>query len=124
MIAKNTNTKQPEGYELARQAQYTAAEYYAKDKDMEAARLALRTYAHNYPKPFDMAQEVRLKMAEFYNEPRDLNKKYFWYRKIVQFHKKEASLHSAQAQQRSEYLASFAAEKTIWKWSLCPISTT
>mgnify|MGYP001942846532 CR=1 FL=1 len=109
LIAKNTNTKQPEGYELARQAQYTAAEYYAKDNDMEAARLALRTYAHNYPKPFDMAQEVRLKMAEFYNEPRDLNKKYFWYRKIVQFHKKEASLHSAQAQQRSEYLASFAA---------------
>ncbi|WP_440904359.1 tetratricopeptide repeat protein [Catenovulum sp. SX2] len=109
LIAKNTNTKQPEGYELARQAQYTAAEYYAKDKDMEAARLALRTYAHNYPKPFDMAQEVRLKMAEFYTEPRDLNKKYFWYRKIVQFHKKEASLHSAQAQQRSEYLASFAA---------------
>ncbi|EWH08214.1 TPR repeat-containing protein [Catenovulum agarivorans DS-2] len=109
LIAKNTNIKQPEGYELARQAQYTAAEYYAKDNDMEAARLALRTYAHNYPKPFDMAQEVRLKMAEFYTQPRDLNKKYFWYRKIVQFHKKEARLHSGEVLQRSEYLASFAA---------------
>lgn len=95
--------------ELKREAQYTAAEYYQKAGNTEKALTSYRTYAHKYPKPFIVAQEVRLKLAEFYQQKKDTNKQYFWYRKIVKHHDIQVRRSAGLINGRAEYLASFAA---------------
>jgi len=77
--------------ELKREAQYVAAEYYEKAGNTDRALTAYRTYAHAYAEPFDIAQEVRFKMSEFYRVSQEPNKRYFWLRKILSFHAKQAS---------------------------------
>lgn len=108
-----------EDIELKRVSQYTAAEYYVKAGDITNAIVNFRTYAHQYPKPFAVAQEVRFKMSEFYRETKEPNKRHFWYRKLVtshvkishksQFNKKREQQLSASDLSRSTYLASYAA---------------
>ncbi|MBU2870783.1 hypothetical protein [Colwellia sp. E2M01] len=95
--------------ELKREAQYTAAEYYQKAGDTDQALSAYRTYAHKYPKPFVIAQEVRLKLSDFYLQKKESNKQYFWYRKIVSSHDSELRNSPSNITDRAEYLASFAA---------------
>lgn len=95
--------------ELKREAQYTAAEYYQKAGNTEKALTTYRTYAHKYPEPFVIAQEVRLKLSEFYQKKKDTNKQYFWYRKIVKYHDIELRRSTNVINSRAEYLASFAA---------------
>jgi len=95
--------------ELKREAQYTAAEYYQKAGNNEKALSTYRTYAHQYPKPFIVAQEVRLKLSNFYRTKKDTNKQYFWYRKIVKYHDIELRKTANSITARAEYLASFAA---------------
>lgn len=95
--------------ELKREAQYTAAEYYQKAGNTDKALYTYRTYAHQYPKPFVVAQEVRLKLSRFYDEKKDTNKQYFWYRKIVKYHDIELRKANNNVTARAEYLASFAA---------------
>ena len=94
--------------ELKRESQYTAAEYYLKAGDLANAIINFRAYAHQYPKPFAVAQEVRFKMSEFYRETKEPNKRYFWYRKLISSHQKQAKI-SAINLERSRYLASYAA---------------
>ncbi|WP_111979242.1 tetratricopeptide repeat protein [Algibacillus agarilyticus] len=109
--------------DLKREAQYTAAEYYLKAGDNHKALLAFRTYSHAYPEPFDVAQEVRLKMSEFYKVSKEPNKQYFWYRKIIAEHKRSAKKQNETVQIRSAYLASFAgyelgqAHHRTFKWT-------
>ncbi|TYK65403.1 tetratricopeptide repeat protein [Colwellia echini] len=95
--------------ELKREAQYTAAEYYQKAGDTDKALSAYRTYAHKYPVPFVVAQEVRLKLSDFYLQKKETNKQYFWYRKIVKYHDIELRNSSSNITNRAEYLASYAA---------------
>jgi hypothetical protein len=102
MVANEKNS------ELKRESQYTAAEYYLKAGDLANAIINFRTYAHQYPKPFAVAQEVRFKMSEFYRETKEPNTRYFWYRKLISSHQKQAKI-SAINLDRSRYLASYAA---------------
>ncbi len=95
--------------ELKREAQYTAAEYYQKAGNTDKALATYRTYAHKYPKPFVVAQEVRLKLSEFYQQQKDTNKQYFWYRKIVKYHDITLRNSTSSITARAEYLASYAA---------------
>lgn len=95
--------------ELKREAQYTAAEYYQKAGNTDKALSTYRTYAHKYPEPFVVAQEVRLKLSEFYQQKKESNKQYFWYRKIVKSHDKQVRNSASIITARAEYLASFAA---------------
>lgn len=95
--------------ELKREAQYTAAEYYQKAGNTDKALATYRTYAHKYPKPFVVAQEVRLKLSEFYQQKKDTNKQYFWYRKIVKYHDIKLRNSASSITARTEYLASYAA---------------
>jgi len=95
--------------EIKREAQYMAADYFLKAGDTEQARLAFRSYAHAYPQPFNVAQEVRFKMSEFYRESKEPNKQYFWYRKILSFHKKQQKAAPQAIQTRAIELASTAA---------------
>ena len=94
--------------ELKRESQYTAAEYYLKAGDLSNALINFRTYAHQYPKPFAIAQEVRFKMSEFYRKTNEPNKRYFWYRKIIKYHQEQMKI-SGKNLERSTYLASYAA---------------
>ncbi|XPF94823.1 tetratricopeptide repeat protein [Colwellia sp. RE-S-Sl-9] len=103
MVANENNS------ELKRESQYTAAEYFLKAGDTKSAITHFRTYAHQYPEPFAVAQEVRFKMSEFYRETNEPNKRYFWYRKIISFHKKQEKQSTAFDLSRSTYLASYAA---------------
>ena len=105
------NGKQSDEFstELKREAQYTAAEYYLKAGEEEKALRAYRAYAHRYPQPFIVAQEVRLKMSEFYQKNKQPNKQYFWYRKIVKYHDIELRRAAKNVTTRANYLASFAA---------------
>ncbi|WP_159084166.1 tetratricopeptide repeat protein [Saccharobesus litoralis] len=108
--------------EVKREAQYTAAEFYLKAGDLQNAILAFRTYAHTYPEPFDIAQEVRFKMADFYQQTKEPNKRYFWLRKILTFHKRDGKRQSTRVKARSNYLASMAgyelgqAHQRTFKW--------
>jgi TolA-binding protein len=95
--------------ELKREAQYTAAEYYQKADNTDKALITYRTYAHKYPEPFVVAQEVRLKLSEFYQQKKDTNKQYFWYRKIVKYHDIKLRNSKPSITARAEYLASYAA---------------
>jgi hypothetical protein len=95
--------------ELKREAQYTAADYYLKAGNTAKALAEFRTYAHTYPQPFNIAQEVRFKMSEFYRQSNELNKRYFWFRKILSFHAKQNKLSSQTIQPRAIELASTAA---------------
>ena len=95
--------------ELKREAQYTAAEYYQKAGNTDKALDTYRTYAHKYPRPFVIAQEVRLKLSEFYQQKKDTNKEYFWYRKIVKYHDIKLRNSASSITTRTEYLASYAA---------------
>ena len=95
--------------ELKREAQYTAAEYYQKAGNTDKALDTYRTYAHKYPKPFVVAQEVRFKLSEFYQQKKETNKQYFWYRKIVKYHDIKLRNSQSNITAREEYLASYAA---------------
>jgi len=95
--------------ELRREAQYTAAEYYLKAGNTAKALITFRTYAHTYPEPFAVAQEVRYKMSEFYQQSNEANKRYYWYRKILSFHKKQFTKSKALMTDRETFLASTAA---------------
>ncbi|KGJ95009.1 tetratricopeptide repeat protein [Colwellia psychrerythraea] len=95
--------------ELKREAQYSAAQYYQKAGNTDKALTTYRTYAHKYPEPFVVAQEVRLKLSEFYQQKKDTNKQYFWYRKIVKYHDIKLRNSKTEITARAEYLASFAA---------------
>lgn len=95
--------------ELKREAQYSAAEYYVKAGNLPKAITTFRAYAHSYPEPFDVAQEVRYKMSEFYQQTKEPNKQYYWYRKLISFHDKSALKQDNNINARSTYLASIAA---------------
>ena len=105
MVTKETNP------EIQREAKYTAAEYYLKAGDNTAAFIQYRDYAHQYPEPFSVAQEVRFKLSEFYRETNEPNKRYFWFRKIISFHKQKVATHQSDPAElaRSTYLSSYAA---------------
>lgn len=96
-----------------REIQYTAAQYYVKAGNIPKAIVTYRTYAHTYPKPFDVAQEVRFKLSLFYQESNQINKQYFWYRKIISSHDdqidKGAKQLTSNTLSRSTYLASISA---------------
>lgn len=108
LIADEPNTARY-SHELKREAQYTAAEYFLKADEIEQARLAFRTYAHQYPEPFEIAQEVRYKLSEFYLASKEPNKQYFWYRKIIKHHEAAQSNKSQVVNNRALFLASKAA---------------
>ncbi len=95
--------------ELRREAQYTAAEYYLKAGKTAKALNTFRSYAHTYPEPFAVAQEVRFKMSEFYQQNSEANKRYYWYRKILSFHKKQSTKPNTLITDRETFLASTAA---------------
>jgi len=95
--------------ELKREAQYTAADYYLKAGNTAKALVEFRTYAHTYPQPFNIAQEVRFKMSEFYRQSNEQNKRYFWFRKILSFHKTQSKISTQTIQPRAIELASTAA---------------
>ena len=94
---------------LKRELQYEIADNYLKAGDLAQAIIEFRTYAHSYPEPFAIAQEVRFKMSEFYRQTKEPNKRYFWYRKLLSFHRKQAGKQSVKVQARSTYLASLSA---------------
>jgi tetratricopeptide (TPR) repeat protein len=95
--------------DVKREAQYTAAEYYAKAGNTTKALDAYRTYAHSYPEPFDIAQEVRFKMSEFYRESKEPTKQYYWLRKILSFHAAQKKDSPQVIQARAIELAATAA---------------
>ncbi len=116
---------------LKKEAQYTAAQYYFKAGNIAKAIAAYRTYAHQYPKPFDVAQEVRFKLSGLYKQSKQVNKQYFWYRKVISFHDKQTNLQSNKQDKlvtssmlsRSTYLASVSAlglgraHQQTFKWA-------
>lgn len=95
--------------ELKREALYSAADYFLKAKNLTKAITTFRTYAHTYPEPFAIAQEVRFKMSEFYRQTKENNKRYFWYRQLIKYHEQQAKQATITVQQRSTYLAAYAA---------------
>lgn len=112
---------------LKREAQYTAGQYYVKAGNIPKAIITFRAYAHKYPQPFAIAQEVRFKLSEFYQTTNQVNKQYFWYRKIVSYHDVQVGKNTKQVSpnelSRSTYLASVAAlglgkaHQQTFKWT-------
>ncbi len=103
------NGTTPQAEELQREALYSAAELYVKSNNLPKAISTYRTYAHTYPEPFNIAQEVRFKMSGFYQQTKEPNKEYFWYRKIIQYYDKHFKTSKKTPVSRDLYLASVAA---------------
>jgi len=101
-------TTKTESFELKREAQYTAADYYLKAGNTAKALTTFRTYAHSYPEPFNIAQEVRFKMSEFYQQSNEPNKQYYWFRKILRYHEKQNKTSSHTVTPRAIELVSIA----------------
>jgi len=108
-LANSDSALNKNSVELKREAQYTAAAYYLKAGNTAKALTEFRTYAHAYPQPFNIAQEVRFKMSEFYRQSNEPNKRYYWFRKILSFHKKQTKAQEQIIQARAIELASTAA---------------
>ena len=94
---------------LQREALYSAAELYLKADNLDKAISTYRTYAHTYPEPFEIAQEVRFKMSGFYQQTKEPNKQYYWYRKIIKFHDQKFASPAETVNSRALYLVSVAA---------------
>ena len=95
--------------ELQREALHSAADLYLKAGNLNKAITTFRTYAHTYPEPFDIAQEARFKMSQFYQQTKELNKEYYWYRKIINFHNQRFNSQTETPFPRAIYLASIAS---------------
>lgn len=100
---------EPNSSELQREALYSAAELYLKANNLDKAISTFREYAHTYPEPFEVAQEVRFKMSQFYQQTKEPNKEYYWYRKILSFHDQNINDNNRIDHVRAKYLASVAA---------------
>ena len=107
-LAKSNSSK-PNSKELEREALYSAAALYLKAENLDKAISTFRTYAHSYPEPFNIAQEVRFKMSQFYQQTKEPNKEYYWYRKIIKFHDEKYKSQTEVADSRAIYLASVAS---------------
>ncbi|WP_049723162.1 tetratricopeptide repeat protein [Gilvimarinus polysaccharolyticus] len=88
--------------EQARQSLITAAEYYVKADNWEAARDHYRQYAHSYPLPVAELLEVEQRLVELYSEKGDINSRNFWLARVINSARKAPS-------DRSHYLAASAA---------------
>lgn len=92
---------------------YKAAGYYWQAGNSEAARLAYRSYANQYPEPHLQAQEARSLLVQLYQAQNDISRRNFWYQRIVNAEQQNADKQSAGQQQsgnqRSRYLAAEAA---------------
>lgn len=82
---------------------YRAAGYYWQADNSEAARLAYRSYANQYPQPHLPAQEARSRLVQLYQAQNDLSRRNFWYQRIV------SAEQDTTGTERSRYLAADAA---------------
>lgn len=87
---------------------YKAADYYWQAGNVDAARLAYRSYANQYPEPHLPAQEARARLVELYQAQHDLSRRNFWYQRIVNAEQQLAS-QQQNGTDRSRYLAADAA---------------
>ena len=87
---------------------YKAAGYYWQADNSEAARLAYRSYANQYPQPHLPAQEARARLVQLYQAQNDLSRRNFWYQRLVTAEQQLANT-PATGSERSRYLAADAA---------------
>ncbi len=94
---------QPE-QENGRLALWTAAQYYQKADLPAKAIPALRTYAHQYARPFDTAMEARYLLSQMYLHNKQRDKRRFWLKKMIQADKTAGSKRTP----RSQYLGAMS----------------
>ncbi|MBV2128316.1 tetratricopeptide repeat protein [Arsukibacterium indicum] len=87
---------------------YKAAGYYWQAGNSEAARLAYRSYANQYPEPHIQAQEARARLVQLYQAQNDTSRQNFWYQRIVNAEQQYANKEGS-GNERSRYLAAEAA---------------
>ncbi|WP_339616805.1 tetratricopeptide repeat protein [uncultured Gilvimarinus sp.] len=88
--------------EQARQSLLTAAEYYDKADNWEAARDHYRQYAHSYPEPAGELIEVEQRLVELYRQKGDISSRDFWLQRVIKSARQAPT-------ERSRYLAASAA---------------
>lgn len=109
LVIVSLNGDKASSNNLKREALYSAGELYLKAGNLDKAITTFRTYAHTYPEPFDIAQEVRFKMSKFYQQTNEPNKQYYWYRKMLKFHRQKYVKQVEVTNSRAIYLVSVAA---------------
>lgn len=87
---------------------YKAAGYYWQADNSEAARLAYRSYANQYPQPHLPAQEARARLVALYQQQNDLSRRNFWYQRMVTA-EQQLTGSADTGTERSRYLAADAA---------------
>lgn len=92
---------------------YKVAGYYWQAGNSEAARLAYRSYANQYPQPHLPAQEARARLVQLYQAQNDVSRRNFWYQKMVTAEQQLTDQQNADQQaagsERTRYLAADAA---------------
>ncbi len=89
---------------VQRESRWLAATMYEKAGNMEKAIEFFRDYAHNYPEPMSDNLEAQYKMAGFYTQTKEQDKRNYWLRKLIKTHQT-----AAQPSSRSRYLAAYAS---------------
>ncbi len=88
---------------------YQAAAYYLRANNTEAARLAYRRYANNYPTPHLEAQEARAQLVALYQAQQDNSRRDVWYQRIINAEQQVAKQLPKASTERTRYLAANAA---------------
>ncbi len=103
-LEKLSSDEQSKEYKMA--SLLKAAELYQANNDIPSAVRALKKYINTYTKPFIVNFESMHTLAKLYAQTNQLNKSFFWQRKILSVDKKTPnSTKSA----RSNFIASSAA---------------
>jgi len=102
LLSQQANNSQDP--EQARQSLITAAEYYDKADNWQAARDHYRQYAHAYPEPVAELIEVEQRLVELYHEQGDISSRNFWLARVVKSARQAPT-------DRSRYLAASAATR-------------
>ena len=95
-----------ESQEYKKASLLKAAELYQSNNDIPSAVRSLKKYVKTYPQPYITNLESMYKLTQLYTQSNELNKSFFWQRKILSVDKKTPS---TVKNDRSNFIASSAA---------------
>lgn len=103
-LEKLSSHEESQEYKMA--SLLKAAELYQTNNDISSAVRSLKKYVKSYPQPYITNAESMYKLTQLYRQTNELNKSFFWQRKILSVDKKTPN---ADKDDRTNFIASSAA---------------
>ncbi len=103
-LEKLSSYEESQEYKMA--SLLKAAELYQSNNDIPSAVRSLKKYVKSYPQPYITNLESMYKLTQLYTQSNELNKSFFWQRKILSVDKKTPN---TVKNDRTNFIASSAA---------------